>query len=408
MPNLATHKTCTGCAACVDACNFNAISFECEIDGHYYPHVNTNLCVNCRSCERVCPILSNTRYGNNEQFTSMVYAGWCKNDELRKKSATSGIFASIAQYIIGIGGYVVGVIIDGMYCNYIITNNIDDIKYIQGSKYMYSNPQGIYKKIKLKLAEGKSVLFSGLPCHCAALLSYIPSKYKKQLLTIDLICGGVPSRLLIDKFNESTCNKLKKIISFRDKVNGWKASGFRYKLVCEMKDSSFYVQKESEKNLITDGFACELTNRYSCYNCNFAFFDRKSDLTIGDLWNDKIFTTEHYNGISCIIVHSEKGMSLVKKADIALADYNKYVLVKNNTKIVDGKSFKKSFFARRHMVKFFHHMSYDALCVCYAAEKYKKNIKLLIYAVLRFLYFKLDKIARNYRVNHIIKTKHKV
>lgn len=50
-------------------------------------------------------------------------------------------------------------------------------------------------------------------------------------------------------------------------------------------DDNGYVHDYSNvKNFITDGFCSELTNRYSCYNCQYNGISRKVDFTIGDLW----------------------------------------------------------------------------------------------------------------------------
>ena len=58
----------------------------------------------------------------------------------------------------------------------------------------------IYKKIEERICNGL-VLFTGTGCQCAGVIAYFRNnKYKNNLITLDLVCGGYPSKILIDKF----------------------------------------------------------------------------------------------------------------------------------------------------------------------------------------------------------------
>lgn len=92
---------------------------------------------------------------------------------------------------------------DGVQVKHICIGKVDELNKLQGSKYTQSNAEGIYKTVYGKLKQGKLVLFSGTGCQVAGLYGYLGKrKYPGRLITIDLICGGVPSRFLIDKFIE--------------------------------------------------------------------------------------------------------------------------------------------------------------------------------------------------------------
>ena len=52
------------------------------------------------------------------------------------------------------------------------------------------------------LKNGKKVLFIGTPCQCFGLKSFLRKEYE-QLITIDLICHGVPSRSLLEQHAET-------------------------------------------------------------------------------------------------------------------------------------------------------------------------------------------------------------
>ena len=57
-PNLANKKECTGCLACVSSCNKNALSSYIDEEGHLAVRCNTEKCVLCHNCEKVCPVVS--------------------------------------------------------------------------------------------------------------------------------------------------------------------------------------------------------------------------------------------------------------------------------------------------------------------------------------------------------------
>lgn len=400
MPELATRHTCTGCVACVDKCPHKAITSFIQSDGHRYVEVNHNLCVECKLCEKVCPKVNGFSYGENT-LKSDFFAGWSKSETIRRRGATSGLFGAIAISFIENGGMVCGAVMDGLECVYIITDSLNDIDRIQGSKYTSSDPRGIYKEILQRLKEDRKILFSGLPCHVAALLCYIPKKYGDNLFTVDLICGGVPSLNLINKFKE-THPDIKTIVSFRDKSQGWKPDGFRYTLTYENMAGE-KIRCSGRRNLITDGFACELTDRYSCYNCNFAFSSRKSDITIGDLWKDKIYSAQHFDGVSSIIAHSEKGEKLLKDSNIEFKKHEAGLILKANRRLYNGFSYLQWFPERRMMVPLFRWLRYKTLLKIYGSDISIKDILWMPFGAYRKLSFKLCELLNNHRNKKILK-----
>ena len=73
----------------------------------------------------------------------------------------------------------------------------DEVCKFTGSKYVKSNPEGVYKKILQKLKLGRKVLFIGLPCQVSAVRHYTRII---KLYTADLICHGTPSPQILDSF----------------------------------------------------------------------------------------------------------------------------------------------------------------------------------------------------------------
>ena len=58
MPRLADYKDCTGCGACDSACNHQAISMQEGRDSFVFPVVDSQKCVECKLCEKRCPVIS--------------------------------------------------------------------------------------------------------------------------------------------------------------------------------------------------------------------------------------------------------------------------------------------------------------------------------------------------------------
>lgn len=57
MIAIIDKKDCCGCNACGDICAHQAITFETDIEGFWYPVVDKDKCTDCGLCEKVCPQL---------------------------------------------------------------------------------------------------------------------------------------------------------------------------------------------------------------------------------------------------------------------------------------------------------------------------------------------------------------
>lgn len=90
-------------------------------------------------------------------------------------SSSGGVALAIISSFIQNGGYVASCLFkDGEFI-FELTNDLEMSKKFAGSKYVKSNPNGIYLKIKERLKTDK-VLFIGLPCQVAAVNNYIRIK----------------------------------------------------------------------------------------------------------------------------------------------------------------------------------------------------------------------------------------
>lgn len=358
MPHLADIKSCTGCLVCVDTCSKNALSPCYNDEGHLTYLLDASLCVECGLCEKKCPVVSVFHYGFNSLSCSRPYASWSKDEVLRPKSSSGGIFASLAKYVIVNGGVAIGASLHMNEVNHIVVDNVDDIWKLQGSKYTQSFTGGIYRKVQSFLKEGRTVLFSGLGCQVAGLLSFMKDKqYEGQLYTIDLICGGVPSRFIIDRYLEENPD-VKEIAGFRNKG--------KYEFSIIDKDGKKRVIPLNQRPFPLCGFYTELTNRFSCYDCRFNGAHRIADMTIGDYWGDQDFLIEHSNGISVAVAHSESGEYLLKNANIEIHEIGWDNFLLHNPRMIDGHKSKSRAKARLMLSTAFKSYSYEKLLQIYA------------------------------------------
>lgn len=297
-------EKCTGCSACESVCPMNAIVMQADVDGFLYPKVDATLCLECGLCEKICPQLQSEECKSDKKS---AFLGVAKNDILREVSSSGGVFSLLAEKVLKSGGVVFGAAMsDDCYSvKHICVDDIRDLHFLQGSKYVQSDMKSILHKVKKALEEERWVLFSGTPCQIAGIRQYIGKSDK--LLTVDVICHGVPSPLVWKKYVEMLERKYNsKIVhvSFRDKTVGWQ----KYSLKCNYINGAEYRQTV-EDDLYLRGFVQSLFLRLSCYHCAYKNENYKSDITIGDFWGvEKLFPKLKENrGVSLVIAHTEKG-----------------------------------------------------------------------------------------------------
>ena len=303
-------KDCNGCGVCALKCPKKAITMQYDNEGFLYPIINKNKCISCDLCKKICP---NVDYKKNTD--NKCYIAINKNKSELMNSSSGGCFLPIAKYIISKDGYVFGAVYDkNLNVHHEYANKTSDLKQFQGSKYVRSNLKNSFEKIKEFLEEGKYILFSGTPCQCQGLRTYLGKNYT-NLYTCEVICHANPSPKVFKYYKKNLeSKKNKKIINiqFRAKKNGWK----NQKTIIIYEDMS-----EEQENSFYYGFVRELFNRPSCHNCHFCSTNRLSDFTIGDAWGIEKLNSDiidNDTGISLLCINTRKGHELKKYLDDVL------------------------------------------------------------------------------------------
>ena len=311
---LCEQKMCTGCMACYNVCPNSAIRFISDNEGFLYPKVNELQCIKCGKCARVCPQLAVESKKNT--FEKKVYSAWLKNREVRRKSTSGGAFSALAKPFLRNKCVVYGVGFDDS--KRVVHKRITkrtELKELRGAKYVQSYIGSSFLSVKKDLEAGRRVLFSGTPCQVGGLYSFLGKRHEGSLFTIDLVCHGVPSPLVYEKYLENLEKKYgSKVdkINFREKTPGW----YVYSMRVLFSNGSDY-QKTTYEDPYHRGFLRNLYLRPSCYECKYANTNRVADITLADFWgyrskNDKYFDDD--KGISMVMINSENGEQLFEKA----------------------------------------------------------------------------------------------
>ena len=302
---LITNKKaeCSGCSACENIFPQKAIQMIEDEEGFRYPKINKQKCIKCRLCEKICPNIKR----NLENNIIKVYGAKHRNEKEQYTSRSGGVFIALSNYILDLGGIIYGAKLNS---DFSVTMERADSKEerdkFKGSKYVQADMNNVIKAVQDDLKIGRKVLFSGTPCQIAGVISCTSEKLRKNLYTCDIVCHGVPTKLVFYDYLKFIQRKYKKRIkefNFRDKKFGWQS---HIETITFEDDSS--ISKKYFRNL----FYGHNIIRPSCFKCNYANIHRPADITIGDFWGIDQIAPEFLDtkGVSLVIINNEKGRVL--------------------------------------------------------------------------------------------------
>lgn len=301
---------CTACEACANKCPVDAIQMVSDVEGFFYPKILGN-CINCDVCERVCPQISFTKtFKCSKPQNGRLAVG--KDNELISYSASGGAFAVFGKYIIEKkDGIVFGACMDpDFFVRHRSISKIEEIKLIQGSKYVQSNIGITFRECKKFLECGRYVLFSGTPCQLAGLKEYL-GKHYENLLTVDIVCHGVAAPMAFIKYIRWLENKIgSTIVSYRFRNHTpYSKMGYIARIDYEDKlNNRKTIWRNSNCDIFFQSYLEGKLFRNSCYSCIFARNERVSDITIGDCNSYRYYRDFHpYEASSIILFNTPKG-----------------------------------------------------------------------------------------------------
>lgn len=308
-------NNCCACRTCEQICGVNAISLKRDKDGYEQVCVDETVCVECGLCEKVCPIL-NIRKPADLNTPKLCGAALSKDEKIKRKGSSGGLFGVLAKHFINEGGVVYGAAFDdNLQLKTRRACTIDDIVPLYKSKYLLCDTGSSFKQIKDDLNNGLKVLYCSSPCQIAGLQAFLRHDYE-NLFCVEFVCHGVGNQQQFD----GSIDYIEKKYNIRIKK-----FDFRYKKQNKSLSSHYYYYYYGEKKghpinkyglylfvPYYNAYCKQWICREICYQCPYASEDRNSDITIGDFHTIEKYRPEidRFKGVSMFLCNTKKGLLL--------------------------------------------------------------------------------------------------
>lgn len=222
-----------------------------------------------------------------------------KDSKVIENSRSGGAFTAFSNLFINkTDGVIYGCVLDeNCIARHIRTENESGRNRMRGSKYVQSNMGNCFQKVKKDLTFGRQVLFTGTSCQVAGLRNFLGKDYD-NLLCIDIVCHGVPSPKVLNKYLLWVGNV--NFIDFRNKNKfGWRDH------VETLSTDKGEINSRVWANIFYSGNAL----RPSCYKCKFKSIQHPGDVTIADYWGieKNCPQFDDNKGVSLVLVNTKKG-----------------------------------------------------------------------------------------------------
>ncbi len=275
---LQGYELCSGCGACTAACEQSALQVVRQDDGFLRAVVEEEKCIRCERCRMVCPF-------QNEQSGKNVAEGWLlsyqdEEDAFRQDASAGALCSRLERLLHKEGRAVAGCVFDeqtqtALHTLVLPEDDQSGLDAHKGSKHMPGDFSGALNK--LKEYSGPAAIF-GLPCQIEGARKLFWDR--NDILYIEIVCGGVPSYLLYEKYKRSFKGRARlNSDSFALAVSYRQLPGQgRFVKVTDGAAEKIIPRKKDAFTRVTDS---GVYFGEACYECRWR--DRSSaDLRIGD------------------------------------------------------------------------------------------------------------------------------
>ncbi|MBQ7986825.1 MAG: Coenzyme F420 hydrogenase/dehydrogenase, beta subunit C-terminal domain [Clostridia bacterium] len=329
---------CIGCTACAHSCPTEAIKIQKNTEGFLSAVINDEACIKCGICFNVCPVQQGSNAG--EEYKE-AYACYSKNKDIQNTSTSGGIFYFIAKEILKKDGTVYGATMDeNLVVKHIPIQKEEDLHKLQGSKYVQSELGDTYAEIKDRLENDEYILFSGTGCQVTGLKQYLKKDYEK-LLTVDLICHGIPSPGMFEDYTAYLGKKYGgKVIAYKFRQKNPKEAQ-SYDTKIEIQKGAKVIEKtiSGDDDPFTLNYLQNTLQNKECYKCKFASLKRLSDITLGDYWGigEAHPDFSKGNSVSLVLLQTEKALSVWEniKSELEFLPTDKEKILKRNRQLAE-------------------------------------------------------------------------
>lgn len=326
MKKILSEKYCTGCSACSVLCRAHAIAMVENDEGFLFPKIDSNLCIDCKQCIKVCPVIASLKEKSDNCINKVpatlygkLYAARNHNMQIVMQSASGGFFHAIASVILESKGVVYGVSFDKVFLpQYVRAETASELQPMLSSKYVEAFlSENVLNQFFDDIRAKKIVLFVGTPCRVAGIISMcdkfnldINNVYFADFFT----CAGVPSRKLwTKKLAEQVNVSTIKNIDFRYKEKSYRNYSVRFTFKNDSHKPLMSLSKLNDWGRLFLFIPHCL--RRSCRYCVFLTKKRKTDFYLGDMWDSSYIPHKWQDdkGVSLVMINTVKARNLLDK-----------------------------------------------------------------------------------------------
>ena len=316
VPQIAgLGDACCGCGACAVRCPKSCIAMKADNCGFLRPEVDADACSGCGACDAVCPAIGERAQDSVESAT------WAKskNEGKRLVSSSGGLFALLAHDVLAAGGVVCGAAWETgcKSVRHVLIDSEKDLDSVMRSKYVQSYiARDVYEGMRASLRSGRKVLFAGTACQVAGVKAYLGKLAESNaFLAVDVICHGVPSPLLWEKWAEHREGRAGAplcAVNMRSKATGWLSYSAAYTYAAEKDGCAVCDGGVFGDDWYFKAFLNNASLRSSCFVCP-AKRSCGSDITLGDFWGIQTAHPEvdYEGGVSAVLCNTEKGVAAI-------------------------------------------------------------------------------------------------
>lgn len=320
-------EMCCGCGACAAICPTKAIRIVDDEKGFQHYRIAHDKCIRCASCKSVCPF--NDIKASSLHYAQAMYSYQSTDMNSTIKSSSGGIGFDLSKVAMQKGFKACGCAYDTKIqrAKHIIINQEKELSLLQGSKYIQSiSALAIQRLVDTVKKNKRMAIFFGTPCEAAGVDKLFRKKgIRENIIIVDLICHGVPTNLLWQKYLKDICSKYdlgrEPFVSFRGSHGKW--------VPLNMTISHVSGQNKYENSEMKDDFYAffrrGLCYMDTCYECPYR--ERSAaDIRIGDYWGTRF--SDQIHGVSMVIANTLQGKKCITEwklpAKIVRQDLNEY------------------------------------------------------------------------------------
>ena len=319
LPKISSlGDACCGCGSCAAKCPKSCIEMTADSCGFLRPKVDADACVGCGGCDSVCPAMGELP----RDSTGFVVWAKSKDEDERLASSSGGVFGLLARDILGNGGVVCGAAWDEgcRRVRHVLVKDESGLDAVMRSKYVQSSVgREVYEGVRDALRGDRRVLFAGTACQVAGMRAYLGKlACSDGFLAVDVICHGVPSPLLWEKwvdYKELVAGSALRAVNMRSKTTGWLSFSASYAYAYDAeKDGAQASPAPVDSCVFGDdwyvkAFLANASLRPSCFACP-AKRSCGSDITLGDFWGIQSAHPEvdYEGGVSVVICNTARSV----------------------------------------------------------------------------------------------------